>query len=350
MNTKPRDVPYCGVDANKIHAARPKLRRTNTTYLMQFITERYKVHVKKDLKGKSPPWTKDKVIRKHRFTNVFREDDKVSQALIKQVSTNVALTFEEKVLNTFLFRAWNNPYTFTDFGGPWYSDEIYDGTDLKEMVRTRYKKLLKADPGRKWWSSAYNQGGMKRSWRTQNEGELSLSLHGKKGYEPDVPLRAFHVGPWLKAHDTFRRLLDAKDQQEAYDLIKEICGFSSFLAYQVFIDLTYIKDFPFSENEFVVAGPGCKLGLDFIFTDYDELTPEEAVFWLRDNLDNRFQALNKMGYGPVWNPVKLFSPRPEGDRCVNLMSLENCLCEVSKYIRVITEAGRTRCLYKPRKD
>ena len=103
--------------------------------------------------------------------------------------------------------------------------------------------------------------------------------------------------------------------------------------------MTYIKEFPFSENEFVVAGPGCKKGLDYIFKDYDGMTSEEALFWLRDNIDFVFS----------WDPKALFSDLPEHDRCLNIMSLENCMCELAKYIRTIEGTGRPRVKYKQHK-
>lgn len=356
MKTKPADMLYCGVRKSKIKKANPTLDEKNTAHLMNFIVERYRIHVRKDILGESRPWTKDTVLDKYKFTNVFREDDRVSRALIELVSTNDELTLEEKVLNTFLLRSWNNPNTFTDFGGPWTAKEIYNGLSLKEKVRPVYKKLLKHDPERKWWSSAYNQGGTKYAWKFPDGEGFSRAPSEEEGkefqdYEPDIPLRVFHIGPWLKEKKIFKRLINAKDQKEVYDTIREIRGFASFLAYQVFVDLTYIPEFPFSENEFTIAGPGCKRGLDEIFTDYDGMTHEEALFFLRDNIDEYFRALEAGDYAKYsWNPEKLFKHRDPGDRYLNVMCLENCFCELSKYIKAVNGTGRPRNTYKPTKD
>ena len=354
MKTK-LDRPYCGVRKEVIEAAEPFVNKENMTHLMEFIVERYRIHVRKDILQRPQPWTKNPVLQQYKFTNVFREDDRVSRALIELVSTNPTLSLEEKVLNTFLFRSWNNPDTFTDFGGPWSAREIYEGLSLKEEVRPVYKKLLKRDPERKWWSNAYNQGGTKYAWKFPDGEGFSRAPSEKQGkafedYEPDIPLRVFHIGPWLKERKVFQRLMKAKDQEAAYGIIREIRGFASFLAYQVFVDLTYIEKFPFSENEFTVAGPGCKRGLDLVFTEYDGMTHEEALFYLRDNLDEYFIALSREeGARYQWNPEKLFRHRPPGDRCLNVMSLENCFCELSKYIKAVTGRGRPRNNYKPSK-
>ena len=356
MKTKPRDVPYCGVRQKKIQKAQPYLNEENTAHLMNFIVERYRIHVRKDILGKPRPWTDDPVLDKYKFTNVFREDDRVSRALIELVSTNPDLTFEDKVLNTFLLRSWNNPNTFTDFGGPWSAEQIYDGLTLKEQVRPIYKELLKQDPDRKWWSSAYNQGGTKYAWKFPDGEGFSRAPSEEQGktfkdYEPDIPLRVFHIGPWLKEKKIFKRLVKAKDQKQVYDIIREIRGFASFLAYQVFVDLTYIEEFPFSENEFTIAGPGCKRGLDCIFDDYDGMTHEEALFFLRDNIDEYFIALQAGDYAKYpWNPEKLFKHRPVEDRHLNVMCLENCFCELSKYIKAVKGTGRPRNKYAPTKE
>lgn len=356
MQDKKRDTPYCGVRKSVVMKAEPKLNPENMAHLMRFIVERYKIHVRKDILGKPRPWTSDPVLQTYKFTNVFREDDRVSRALIELVSHNSSLTLKEKVLNTFLFRSWNNPDTFTDFGGPFTVKEIYNGLELKEQVRPIYHNLLSLDPDRKWWSSAYNQGGTKYAWKFPDGEGFSRAPSEEQGkqfkdYEPDIPLRVFHIGPWLKERKVFSRLMQAEDQQQAYEIIRGIRGFAEFLAYQVFVDLTYIPEFPFSENDFVVAGPGCKRGLNLVFKDYAGMTHEEALFWLRDNLESCFEELhgaNRFPYQvPAWNPEKLFKHREPWDRHINVMSLENCFCELSKYVKAVNGTGRPRNTYKP---
>lgn len=340
MRTKPRDKLYCGVNQQRIRKVKPSLNYNNIRYFYDFVTERYKIHVRKDFLKQKAPWTNDGVLQQYKFCNVRREHDRQSQYLIKNISTNPCLSLEDKIVNSFYFRAWNNWDTMKDLGGPWAAKNLYS-SQMKEQIRPIYQKLATEGSDRKWWSSAYNQGGTKQAWRYPNSNK-------KINKEYDIPLRVFHIGPWLKEHNTVEKLLNASDQKAAFEAIKEIQGFADFLAYQVFVDLTYIKEFPFSENEFVVAGPGCKKGLDYLFDDYDGMSPEEALFWLRDNVDSLFSQVaedNKRS----WDPEALFSDLPEYDRCLNIMSLENCMCELSKYIRTIEGTGRPRVKYKQHK-
>ena len=337
MQNKRADMPYCGVSQQKIREAKPKLNAVAVKHLYDFVTERYKIHIRKDFLKQKAPWTNNPILSQYKFCNIRREHDRQSQYLIKNISTNPCLSLEDKIVNSFYFRAWNNWDTMKDFGGPWPAKYLYS-SQMKEQVRPIYQQLASEDPDRKWWSSAYNQGGTKQAWRYPDPNE-------KINKEDDIPLRVFHIGPWLKEHNTVEKLLSASDQKAAFEAIKEIQGFADFLAYQIFVDLTYIEEFPFSENEFVVAGPGCQKGLEYLFDDYDGMSPEEALFWLRNNVDSLFSQVaedNKRS----WDPKALFSDLPDYDRCLNIMSLENCMCELRKYIRTIEGNGRPRVKYR----
>lgn len=374
MLTKSRDKKYCGVNRNKIQTATPVLDWDSVYHFKTFVVDRYRVHKRKDVKQLPAPWTKNLTIKQYKFTNVRREHDRQTRYLLENITHNDNLTLEDKIVNSFLFRAWNNWSTLRDFGFPYKAEEIYS-PELKDRIRAVYTQLNKKNPDRLWYNNAYNQGGTKCAWKFADadikKRPYKFGIDTEMGddkysdWEKDIPLRPFHVGVWLGRQNIVERLLNSKDQQEAFEIIKTVKGFADFLAYQVFVDLTYIEDFPFSENEFTVAGPGCKKGLDYIFIDKDGMTYEECIFWLRDNINTHIkekrsvlfdskdlEELEKIKEYPhkEYDPEKLFSDLPEYDRCMNVMSLENCMCELSKYIRVVRGEGRPRCHYKPTKE
>lgn len=343
MITKPKDVLYCGVDKAKIATAKPKLNDRNLKLLMHFISERQGIYIERS-RGYAAPWTDDPILREYKFTNVRRENDRQTKYLIENVCLNPALNLRDKIYNVFLLRAWNNWDTMRDFGGPW-PYELIKTPELKEHVRPIYHKLLAKDPDRRWWSAAYNQGGTKYAWKFPDGEGMARAKSEEAGrkfadYEPDIPLRTFHIGPWLDELCIAKRLVRvAKNQQEAFEIIKEVRGFSTFLAYQIFVDLTYIPEFPFSENEFTVAGPGCRKGIDYVFEDRDGMTYEEAIFWMRN-------YLNEVNNGK-WIACEVFNDMPPQDQFMNVMSMENCFCEISKYIRAIDGTGRPKMKFKP---
>lgn len=380
MKTKPRDEEYCGVREHKIESAKPTLDWDSVYHFRTFVIDRYNVHKRKDVKELPAPWTKNPVLKEYKFTNVRREHDRQTRYLLNNITHNPELTLEDKIVNSFLFRAWNNWYTVRDFGFPYSAEEIYS-SDLKDKIRPIYDNLATQEPNRLWYNNAYNQGGTKCAWKFAEADLRSVPYkfgdEKKMGddqypdYEPAIPLRPFHVGVWLGRAHIVDKLLKAKNQQEAFEIIKTVRGFADFLAYQVFVDLTYIEDFPFSENEFTVAGPGCKRGLDYIFIDKDGMTYEECLFWLRNHIgyydkgynviDDKYSLFDEgpelakleeeKGYPHrEYNPNKLFNDLPAFDRYLNVMSLENCMCELSKYIRTVRGEGRPRNHYKPTKE
>lgn len=366
MKTKAKDTEYCGVRENAIMNADPTLDWENVHHFKEFVIERYRIHKRKDVKKLPAPWTFNPVLHEFKFTNVRREHDRQTRYLIENITNNPELTLEDKIVNTFLFRAWNNWLTLRDFGFPYRAEEIYS-PELKMAIRPKYERLSRQEPNRLWYNNAYNQGGTKCAWKFENADIREVPYKFGDEHEmgddsqPDfteIPLRPLNVGIWLGRGHIVEKLLKAKDQQEAFEVIKSVRGFADFLAYQVFVDLTYIEDFPFSENEFVIAGPGCKRGLDLIFTDKDEMNYEECIFWLRDKINEEGYSLfmndelydyeqSKGYFFKNYIPEKLFSDLPKYDRCMNVMSIENCMCELSKYIRTVNGTGRPKNKYKP---
>lgn len=350
MKTKKSDVLYCGVDEYKIQNASPGIDTEMFKELVQMVKDRYRIHKRKDVQGKPKPWTKNPIMQQYKFTNVRREHDRQSKYLIDSIVNNPELTLEDKIVNCFMFRAWNNWSTLRDFGFPYSAQEIYH-PKLKDQIRDIFVQLDANEPDRRWWSSAYNQGGTKCAWKFADADQSDrlykfgddkkLSDDEWPDYEPIIALRPFHVGVWIGRQNIVEKILKAKDQQECFEVIRSVRGFAYFLAYQVFVDLTYIKEFPFSENEFTVAGPGCRKGLDLLFIDRTGLTYEECLFWLRDSWETLCGDLQI-----PWDADKLFSDLPEYDRCMNVMSLENCFCEFSKYMRAKTGQGKPKVKYK----
>lgn len=332
MRNKPCDVMYCGVRKTAIHKAKPQINARNLLYLYSFITRRYTIHLRKDVLRKEPPWTKDKVLREYRFTNVRREHDRETRWLIRNIAANDRLCYEDKLLNCVLFRLYNKHETAELLSMPIEFYGKYNGEWDPEWYRSLFEAALVEDSKRVFFTAAFHTVGMK------------ITLQKVTG-EAYAPMRILKFMKLLLDDGFTNRIKEASNQEEAFKVITHYDGIGGFLGYQMFVDMTYIEEFPFSENEFTVAGPGCVMGLNYLFEDRDGMSYEECLFWLRDNLGSLFR--DKLGKG--WDPKKLFWDLPEEDRCLNVMSLENCFCELSKYIRAKSGTGRPRKKYRPSK-
>lgn len=331
MKTKPKDTLYCGVSRDKIEKASPELNISALELFLEYINERYDIHVKKDVGHKKPPYTDNKILRKYRFTNIRREHDRETLWLIDNITDNAFLTYRQKILNVVLFRLYNKHETLEIIGAPFKFEGVWNpGPSIKLL-----KAFAKENPKFAFFTNAFLTSGLKKT--------LNL-LYPKEKFVPALPLKFMEN---LNNSNFFEDLNSCKNQQEVFKLLSSMTGIGDFLAYQIFVDFTYIPEFPFSENEFTVAGPGCQQGIDFLFLDTDGLNYEECIFWIRDNWDEiQTFVPHKFRFDPQTKMIDL----KQCDRVMNVMSLENCFCEFSKYYRAVNDIGRPRNTYKPRKD
>lgn len=314
MRNKPADIMYGGLDAKKIQSANPVFDEEILEIFKYYVGERYRIHLMKDVEKKPFPWTKNIILSMYRFTNVRREQDKNSCYLLNIMKEHGNRMSRNLVGNIMLFRLFNKIETIELLGG-WVDFNNYN----HELIR---KQLGSAPEGYHYFTNAYMSSGMKK--------EMNL-------YYPDEKLKVTNIPRVIDRflEDITIGIESAESPQDVVDTLKKVNGISDFLAYQIFVDLTYLDDFPWSENEFVLSGPGCHRGLNHLFKDRDGLTDEELLFWLRDNCP----------ITPEWCREHM-TDLPMEERYMNVMSLENCMCELSKYMKAKTGSGRPRCLYK----
>lgn len=326
MKTKPADTKYCNVNKLNIETRRPIFNDDQLRLFHHYFTERYLIYKRKEIDKLPAPWTDDKVLKKFKFTNIRRETDRNSRWLIDNIINNEFINYYEKIYRCILFRLYNNIDTAELLG---LGDPMFFAGN---WVYNSCKRIASCPPGTRFYINAYKTGGTKRGlvtsypYANKDEGPLFLIK--------DLMDKEFDL-----------KLINSKDQSECFYTIRNsILGVGNFIAYQLFVDLTYIKEFPFSENEFTVAGPGCYFGLEMLLEDrcnFNGLSPEEMIFWLRDNLHKEFERL-----GLEWNLNKLMDNLPEYDRCLNVMMLENCMCEFSKYYALFSGKRKCRIKYK----
>lgn len=99
------------------------------------------------------------------------------------------------------------------------------------------------------------------------------------------------------------------------------------------IDMGYYDPILYNESEHVVLGPGAFKGLDRLFF-VDKMKQESSAETIKNEGKSvevtciKFLAASQ----DMW--FKYLEIEPLEDRKLNLMALENCLCEISKYLRV----------------
>lgn len=300
---------------------------------LEFVVKRHQIHLKR-MNGQAKPWTTDPILQNYRFTNVFREYDRETRNLIRLVHKSDKLNWYEKLINIILFRLWNKAETFEGLGGPWSFSSFTSQESFMNALASALQRAETVGATNSWFTGAFMTSGL-------NQGLRKIEIYEQKAIDYPNFLRPLFGA--AKAFLYIVYLIHKKPHQPAFidspehvlELCEQVSGVGDFLSYQMFVDMTYLDWFPFSENEFVVSGPGCHMGLNFLFDDgfgnsidpRNGYSDEELLYWLRDNQDRFFADMNL-------NPASVFWDRPKGDQRLNIMSLENCFCEFSKWVRL----------------
>ena len=268
----------------------------------RFAVERQNIFFRR-MRRELPPWTNDRVLAKHKFTNAYRASDRVSQYLIRHViyRTDLPNSPDEVFFRILLFKLFNRidtwkllerslgPITFED-----YDFTHYDRVLTQEMQsgRSIYSAAYIMPPG----SRAFG-----RSAKHQNH--LILLERMMAGRVPE-------------------RLAQTRTMQEAFEKLRSYPTIGDFLAYQFVTDINYSEITDFSEMEFVVAGPGARDGLRKCFVHAGGLNEAELIRLVADLQENEFERLG-LDFQWLWG------------RRLQLIDCQNLFCEVDKYARVV---------------
>jgi len=252
---------------------------------------------------------------KHRFTNVYRASDRVSQFLIREVIYDQKRSEEprEILFRILLFKLFNKIDTWhlleSRFGPlSWATFDLraYDQFLTQAMAS-----------GRKLYSGAYIIPPVKWSGSdgVKHRGHLHLI---------DAVLRG----------DLTEALVEARTLESVFSMLKQLPSFGDFLAFQMAIDLNYSKLIDFSENSFVVAGPGARDGIAKCFENSADFAAEDVIEMVCDRQEREFERLG-LPFRNLWG------------RPLQLIDCQNIFCEISKYARVahptaIGTSGRSR--------
>jgi hypothetical protein len=277
---------------------KPKLSVAYNTY-WKFAGERQNIFFKR-FNGENFPWTKDKILKQYKFTNVYRATDRVSQYLIKNVIYNGSQKPEELFFRILLFKTFNRISTWeflkSELGKisyKHYSFRKYDNLLSKLMLN----KVRIYSPAYIMASGRSTFGYIRKH---QNHLRLiELMIKDK------VPLKLQH----------------SKSMSDAYCLLHSYPTIGNFLAYQYATDINYSTLTNFTELEFVKAGPGAIEGILKCFKDIGTYSFEDIIRFMTDNQQTEFKRLN-IDFQNLWG------------RELQLIDCQNIFCEVAKYSRV----------------
>ncbi len=263
-----------------------------------FAAERQRIFDAR-LAGASAPWTEDTILASYRFCNTFRAADRVSQHLIQHAAYgDPDADVDDLFLRVVLHRLFCRPTTWELL-----QDQL-DSIDAKTFAADTYNAILDDafERGQRIYTSAFilcatPACGFARKHRNH------LALLGA-----------------MLANGVPDRVARAPSLEAVYLELREWPLIGPFMAYQLAIDLNYSPIIEFSEDDFVVPGPGAERGIAKVFVDLSGLTPAQATIWLVEQ-----QHLVEEQFG-------IASPTLFG-RALHAIDCQNLLCEVDKYCR-----------------
>lgn len=272
--------------------------------LSYWIEEREGIRLRKE-SGQPKPWSTDPIFQTTYFTNIHREDDKVTRWL----RANWLVDDKNYEFAMVLARLVNKPSTLSMIGYPYYGNGL-----ASVLNRVRVADFTCQMEDIPFWGSAYVV-----TTHGQRMSKLQYLLNVLEGAHRVLPLPTLQGG-CAAYHSAFKRLE----------------GFSDFMAAQIVADLKNTAFHPLAKapdwHTFVAPGPGSKKGMNYFFGLEPERSMSTAAFV--DGIKEIRHGLEDLNNTHIY------------DMCNQ--DLQNCLCEFSKYMRIRNGTGRSKRKYDGR--
>lgn len=247
-------------------------------------------------------WTRDPILRKYKFTNVYRICDRVSQYLVRNVIYKDLANYsaDDVLLRILIFKIFNKIETW-NFLKENYGEITHSNFDVKAIAillsqRQKYTPIF---------NNAYMMTGSTNKFsHVSSKHERWLTMVEQEFINKGIA----------------KTILNADSLKDIYNLLRECTFIGDFLAYQYTIDFNYSPYINFSEDSFVRAGIGAIRGIKKCFISYGN-SFEDAIIYVHDNFE---YLMDKYNMGP-FKGIPGHNP--------TLLDFQNCFCETDKYLR-----------------
>ena len=272
----------------------------NFETLLYWIRERHQIYLAKE-SGKPAPWTADTTLQNYRFCNVYRELDTVT----KWVDDN-----------------WRTPHK--DDPDLWFAMVV-------ARLINQPTSLAALGCPIPWQKSHFLEvlGGLKRAGIRVFNGCYIVSTNGRSMDKLEY-LAKYVLDPLWNNRELIRPIGD-RTLQSFFEVITKFDGIGSFIGGQVIADLKYVS--PLSNapdwDTFAVPGPGSLKGMRYVYGFAMDDTSQDKL-WKRHLLELK----------------EVVSLRCPDMPKIHAQDLQNCLCETSKYAKVLLGAGTPKQLYR----
>lgn len=272
-----------------------------------WINERHAIYQRR-VNGEPGPWTGNPVLRKYKFTNPFRENDRDTIWMREHwTGPNRGRPFAEQIFNCGFFRMFGGIDFLKEHG--WVND--WDPEHTKDVAARMLKHRHKVFTG---------------AYIVTNQG-MTLP---KQQVVVD-----YFLTPLWEAREHLAEVARNQSLQSLHRAFKDLPGFGGggFMAYEVVTDLNYTPVLNDAKDRYswANAGPGAKRGLNRLLgRDLEKTFKNEIANYLMKDL---------LALAPDY--IAAHVPIMQVDmRCI-----EHSLCEWDKFQRVSLKQGRPRSVF-----
>lgn len=287
------------------------LHKRNIKRFFDFMNERQRIYLARK-GGATWPWTKDKILQEWKFTNVYRQQDRVTVELGKRLKALRTKNNEDIIFHVAMFRIFNWPPTY---------DALF-----RTMV-----------DGRIWGEHRANQALLKRKVANRKifTGAYMMTGSGSDGgHKHETANRTLSL-IWKDRESIAQYIRSSMRMSTTTSWFTRYPMISDFVGYEFACDLRHTKVLKGAVDIYTWAnsGPGAKRGILRIANQnvHARITNHEALSCMRTLLNQSVMYLK--GYMQI----------------LEMRDIEHTLCEFDKYQRILNDEGRPRSRYHPPK-
>lgn len=321
-----------------------KFRKLELERFFYWINERHSIHLKKQAgvnrKGMGWPWTKDKILQQYKFTNPFRQNDRVTKDWMNRYASLLAIEKTGKqvpddliLFHLCMFRLFNYPPTYDALNFAMFKSKGLGWNKEKAVAILKERRDGVNSPDSQIFTGAYMITPGSGSDKIDTYCEVLDQLwdgrtENQKKKRSSVPRRV----RWTRAIKARRSM------RRATALLCKLDCVGPFIAYEIVCDLrhTRILSDALDIDTWANAGPGAKRGVHRLLTG-DKEHPKGVIDYnaamielLRIARDDK--RLSKDVLSCEWP--------------FNAREIEHSLCEYDKMSRVRMGQGKPRSTYK----
>lgn len=295
-----------------------------------WINERHTIYLKKKA-GEEWPWTKDKILRTFKFTNPFRQNDRVTQswtnAFIRVLYRGKQMTDGDLLFQCAMFRLFNWPETYAalKFG-------MRNDWNLKEAIAILNAKRKTDEP--QIFTGAYiiPTGG-------RSDPKIEVICEALDFLYDGRTKKQIEKGVKPNRHTFAKEMTtDPITMEKCVGILMRVPTIGPFIAYEIACDLrhTRLLHDAIDINSWANPGPGAKRGIHRL------LSGKHA--W-KGKRPDYFKAMRQL---LVEAPEHMSNAVKSAEWPFEMREIEHSLCEFDKYQRVTRKEGKTRSKYFPK--